>query len=98
MPSLLTLKVLHQPQLRRLLPKPTKRLLVSLLPQYQPSNFEVEDEDYDGGSDDIDLHRGYNRPKIITVDLDDDDVSDYVAQRLQLARERALEAYREKWA
>jgi len=68
------------------------------LPQHQLSNLELNDEDYDGGSDDIDLHRGYNRPKLITVDLDNDDISDYVALRLQLARAKALEAYREKWA
>jgi hypothetical protein len=85
--------VLHQ----RLLPKQTKRLLLSL-PQLQPSNFELDDEDYDVGIDEIDLHRGYNRPKLVTVDLDDDEVSDYVAMRLALAREKAMKAYREKWA
>jgi len=89
-----TLKVRLQPQLQHLLPKQTKRLLLSL----PLSNFELDDEDYDGGSDDIDLHRGYNRPRLITVDLDNDDVSEYVALRLQIARERALQAYREKWA
>ena len=58
----------------------------------------MNDEDCEGGSDDIDLHRGYNRPRLVTVDLDNDDVSDYVALRLQTAREKALMAYKEKWA
>jgi hypothetical protein len=84
---------LHQ----RLLSKQTKRLLLSL-PQHQLSNFEFDDEDYDTGSDEIDLHRSYNRPRLVVVDFDNDEVSDYVAQRLQIARERALQAYREKWA
>jgi hypothetical protein len=67
------------------------------LPQHQLSNFEFNDEelDFDPG---LDLHRSYNRPRLITVDFDNDDVSDYVAQRLQIAREKALQAYREKWA
>lgn len=68
------------------------------LPQHQLSNLELDDEDYGGGSDDIDLHRGYNRPRLVTVDLDNDEVSDYVAQRLAIAREKAMQAYREKWA
>jgi hypothetical protein len=92
-----TPNVLHQPQLQHLLPKQTKRLLLSL-PQLQLSNFEFDEEDYDVGIDDIDLHRGYSRPKLIIVDLDSDDVSDYVAIRLAIAREKALRAYREKWA
>jgi hypothetical protein len=84
--------VLHQ----RLLPKQTKRLLASL-PQLQPSNFELDDEglDLDPG---LDLYRNYNRLRIVTVELDDDEVSDYVATRLALAREKAMQAYREKWA
>jgi hypothetical protein len=90
--SQLTLKVLHQ----RLLPKQTKRLLLSL-PQLQPSNFELDDEGYDYESD-IELHRSYSRPRLVEVDLDNDEVSDYVAMRLARARERAMQAYYEKWA
>jgi hypothetical protein len=84
--------VLHQ----RLLPKQTKRLLLSL-PQHQPSNFELDDEDIDLDPE-LDLYRNYNRLRLVTVDLDDDEVSDYVAQRLQIAREKAMMAYKEKWA
>jgi hypothetical protein len=68
------------------------------LPQHLLSNLELDDDDYDSDSNDIDLHRGYNRLRLITVDFGNDDVSDYVAQRLQIAREKALQAYREKWA
>jgi hypothetical protein len=86
--------VLHQ----RLLSKQTKRLLLSL-PQLQPSNFELCDEGYDSENE-VELHRSYNRPRLITVDFNenDDEVSDYVATRLALAREKAMQAYREKWA
>jgi hypothetical protein len=82
---------------QHLLPKQTKRLLLSL-PHHQLSNFEFDEEDYDVGIDDIDLHRGYSRPRLVTVDLDNDEVSDYVALRLQLARAKALNVYKEKWA
>jgi hypothetical protein len=68
------------------------------LPQHLLSNLELDDDDYDGGSNDIDLHRGYNRLRLITVDFDNDEVSDYVATKLALAREKAMQAYREKWA
>jgi hypothetical protein len=84
--------VLHQ----RLLSKQTKRLLASL-PQLQLSNFELDDEGLDLDPE-LDLHRSYNRPRLVVVDFDNDDVSDYVALRLAIAREKALKAYREKWA
>jgi hypothetical protein len=86
--------VLHLRQ--HLLPKQTKRLLLSL-PQLQPSNLELDDEDLDIDPE-LDLHRSYYRPRLVTVDLNDDEVSDYVATKLALAREKAMQAYREKWA
>jgi hypothetical protein len=45
----------------------------------------------------MDLHRGYQRPKIITID-DDKDLSDHIKFRLWLARHIALMKYKEKWA
>jgi hypothetical protein len=84
--------VLHQ----RLLSKQTKRLLASL-PQRQLSNLELTDEGYDSETE-VELYRSYNRFRLVTVDLDDDEVSDYVAIRLALAREKAMQAYRKKWA
>lgn len=72
-----------------------RRLLASLS-QHQPSNFELDNEVCDVESD-VELHRSYCKPKLVTVDLDDDEVSDYVAMRLALAREKAMQAYYEKW-
>jgi hypothetical protein len=85
--------VLHQ----RLLPKQTKRLLASLS-QHQPKDYELSDEDYNCESD-VDLHRNHNRLRIVEVDsnLDDDQVSDYVAMRLAKARELAMQAYYTKY-
>jgi hypothetical protein len=67
------------------------------LPPHQLSNFEFDDDELDLDPE-LDLHRSYNRPRLITVELDNDDVSDYVALRLAIAREKAMLAYREKWA
>ena len=57
-----------------------------------------DDEDYDFGSDDLDLHRSFSRPKV--VDADDHDgsdelaVSDHARVRLFMARMKAVEAHR----
>ena len=67
------------------------------LPQHLLSNLELNDEDLDLDPE-LDLHRSYNRPRLITVELDNDDVSDYVALRLEIARKKAMMAYKEKWA
>jgi hypothetical protein len=67
------------------------------LPQHLLSNLEFNDDELDLDPE-LDLHRSYNRPRLITVELDNDDVSDHVAQRLQIARKKAMQAYREKWA
>jgi exosome complex RNA-binding protein Csl4 len=50
------------------------------------------------GNDEIDLHTVYARPRITKKQETDDELSDYVKVRLALAREKALEKYREKWA
>ena len=45
--------------------------------------------------DDEDLYIGYRRPELVkNIILDDDDLSDYVLERLRQARELAMEAYR----
>jgi hypothetical protein len=67
------------------------------LSQHQLSNLEFNDDELDLDPE-LDLHRSYNRPRLITVEFDNDDVSDYVALRLAIAREKAMLAYREKWA
>jgi hypothetical protein len=87
---------LKQKPLKVPLPK-TKRVQQSLLikkPRPQPSNIDYNDE-YDVVI--LDLHRSYQRPKIITID-DDKDLSDHIKFRLWLARHIALMKYKEKWA
>ena len=46
------------------------------------------------GPDELDLQRGFARPKIVE-DQFDDTVSDYVAIRLAVIRAKALQKYRE---
>ena len=61
----------------------------------------VEDENDDlPGPSELDLQIAYTRPRLIenrlVFDLNDE-VSDYVAARLALAREKAMEKYHEIW-
>ena len=46
---------------------------------------------------DVDLHRGYSRPKLITVNLWDDDTElpEHITKRLAEIRVHALQKYRE---
>ena len=76
------------------------RLQLRLLQSQLRSNQE-EDDEYDDSDvliTELDLHRGYSRPKLETkiydANDDDEELSDYVLERLRLARERAMEAYR----
>jgi hypothetical protein len=87
----------RQQQLQHLLSNQTKRLLLSL-PQLQLSNFELDDKELELDPE-VDLYHNYNRLRIVTVDLDeeDDQVSDYVATRLAQAREKAMQAYYSKY-
>ena len=56
---------------------------------------DLDDEDYGPpGPDELDLHQSYRRPKL-SKPFYDDGVSDYVAIRLALIREKALQKYRE---
>lgn len=55
----------------------------------------IDDND-DDDADILDLHIGYRRPRI--VDYDDEELSDYVKLRLAIARARAMEIYRSKFA
>ena len=55
----------------------------------------MDDEDYGPpGSDELDVHRGYKKPKI-SKPFFDDEVSDYVAIRLAVIRAKTLQKYRE---
>jgi hypothetical protein len=45
--------------------------------------------------DDEDLYVGYSRPNVVRKQyIHDDDLDEYILARLQLARNRALEAYK----
>ena len=53
---------------------------------------------YDAPDDDFICSGTARRPKVVnTPDSADDDVSDYVAVRLAVARARAMQKYREVW-
>ena len=75
-----------------------KRHLQQLLSQKpsQPSEVD-EDDNYD--IVDLDLHRSYSRPKLVSSNLWDDDTElpDRITKRLELARLAALEAYHNKY-
>lgn len=56
---------------------------------------DVDDEDYGPpGPDELDLHRGYEKPKL-SKPFFDDEVSDYVAIRLAVIRLKTLQRFRE---
>lgn len=82
-------------------PMRTKSVLVRVVPRHKrqvlTANPELDDPDTDLGSEEIDLHVAYRRPELISNPvIDTDDVSDYVAVRLAVARARAMQAFRQK--
>lgn len=83
----------------KVLTKKAKRQLKVLAPA-QASNFlDSNNDDYGPpDSDDLDMHRAYNRPKLIAVTQDNFNISPMVAARLRLARQRAIEKHKEIWA
>lgn len=77
------------------MPLPRTKRHLQKLTQNQQSNIAFDDKD-DGpaGPDEIDLQRGFGRPKIVE-DQFEDEVSDYVAIRLAVIRAKALQKYKE---
>jgi hypothetical protein len=71
----------------------TQRHLLKLTVS-QPSNCEDSD-DGPPGPDELDLQRGFGRPKIVHHEIDDEPLSDYVTVRLAVIRARTLQKYRE---
>ena len=72
------------------------------LSQHRPqlSNTIIDEDDDDGGPEELDYHRSYNRPKVYFVDeqvtdFDDEPLSDYVTVRLAVARAKTMQKYRE---
>lgn len=61
------------------------------------SNQTVDDNDYVITSEDLDLHRSYPRPRVISVDADDADVPERVLDRLAEIRRKAVKLHQKKW-
>ena len=83
-------------------PTQTKNVLVRAAPKAQRRLLATNDlsdgDDGPPGPDELDVQSPYRRPRVETQPQDPDDISDYVSVRLAVARARALEAYRQKWA
>jgi hypothetical protein len=81
----------------------TKSVLVRAVPKHQrkflATNILLIDDEDNGpaGPDELDLHTLFRRPKVVDTPVDDADVSDYVRIRLEVARARAMEKYRQTW-
>lgn len=76
--------------LARAVPRAQRRLLVT--------NNASDGDDGPPGSDELDLQTPYRRPKLVETPDSGNDVSDYIAIRLAVARARAMKVYRTKWA
>ena len=79
----------------------TKSVLVRAVPRAQRRLLvtnDLSDNDEPPGTDELDLHLPYRRPELVKVPDSNNDVSDYIALRLAVARARAMESYRTKWA
>jgi hypothetical protein len=83
----------------------TRNVLVHALPKTHRKFIVTSDltdpEDDDlPGPDELDLQTAFRRPRIVDnhVVTEDPELSDYVTVRLAVARARALEAYRNKYA
>lgn len=76
------------------LPRTQRNLLKTVS---QPSNLLDIDDNDEGppGPDELDLQRGFSRPRIIHHETDDEPLSPYITVRLAVIRARALEKYRE---
>jgi hypothetical protein len=80
------------------LPRTQRNLLKLTLSQQSNTLYDIDDED-DGppGPDELDLQRGFSRPKIVhdPFVIDDEPLSDYVTVRLAVIRAKTLHKYRE---
>lgn len=83
---------------------PTKSVLVRAVSRTKKQllliNNKLDADDPElPGSDYLDLHKSYSRPRVVKKqDLLDDDLSDYITVRLAVARAKAMEKYRQTWA
>ena len=80
----------------------TKSVLVRAVPRAQRrllvTNNLSDGDDGPPGPDELDLQTPYRRPELVKTPSATGDVDDYVAVRLAVARARAMEIYRTKWA
>jgi len=80
----------------------TKSVLARAVPRAQRRLFVTNDltdvNDGPPGPDELDLQSSYRRPELVKIRETVDDVDDYVTVRLAVARARAIEIYRAKWA
>jgi hypothetical protein len=76
-----------------------KRHLQQLLLRQTPSQLSEVDDDENYDVVDLDLHRGFGRPKLVSSNLWDDDseLPDHITNRLEFARMLALAAYHNKY-
>lgn len=61
----------------------------------QASNLDIEEDDDDIAICIYDAYIGFRRPRIVHDSFEDYELSDYVKARLAMAREKAMEKYRE---
>jgi hypothetical protein len=80
---------------KALLPRTQRNLLK--LTQSQPNKiFDIDDEgNGPPGPEELDLQRGFDRPKIVHHEVDDEPLSDYITIRLAIIRAKALQKYKE---
>jgi hypothetical protein len=74
-----------------------KRLQQQLLLKQTPNQLNEVDDDDNYDIVDLDLHRSYSRPRLVSSNLWDDDTElpDHITKRLEQIREQALQKYRE---
>lgn len=81
----------------KVLSKKSKRHLKALY-QAQFKNFAEDNDDYGPpDAEDLDIHRAYDRPRLIVITQDNFGVSAEMAARLKLARQLAVQRHQEIW-
>ena len=81
----------------KILSKKSKRQLKAILSVSAKTVLNDTDDYGPADSDDLDMHRAYARPKLISVTRDNFDISPDIAARLKLARQLAVNRHQEIW-
>lgn len=77
--------------MKHLLPRTQKQQLQL---HQQASNLDIDDNNDDDSIEITDVYVAYRRPKLVH-DHEESELSDYVIKRLAMARELAMDKYRE---